>query len=220
MKKLVNGIVEFRKTCLENYREKFAHLALGQFPDALFIACSDSRVVPNLFASTNPGDLFVIRNVGNLIPSFSDSRITQGSSEEAAIEFSLTNLPIKNIIVCGHSDCGAMRAILEGIEKLDSPGLKGWLKHCECVLDDAAIDDVKFKQLADHNKLSQINILQQMGHVKTYPKVIEKMNEGLLNVHGWYFDIATGDVYAYEEKFKQFTLIDEDEASAILSRLN
>lgn len=218
MKKLVNGIVEFRKTCLDNYREKFAHLALGQFPDALFIACSDSRVVPNLFASTNPGDLFVIRNVGNLIPPFLENG-NHGTSEEAAIEFSLSNLPINNIIVCGHSDCGAMLAVLEGVETLESPGLQGWLKHCVCILDDAAIDDDKFRQLPAHNKLSQINILQQMQHVKTYPKVAKKINEGRLNVHGWYFDIATGDVYAYEEAFKKFTLIDEDEASAILSRL-
>lgn len=219
MKKLVNGIVEFRKTCLDTYREKFAHLALGQFPDALFIACSDSRVVPNLFASTNPGDLFVIRNVGNLIPPFSSFNVNRGSSEEAAIDFSLTNLPIRNIIICGHSDCGAMRAVLVGIETLDSPGLQGWLKHCLCKLDDEAIDDDKFRQLPDHNKLSQINILQQIEHVKTYPKVAKKIADGLITVHGWYFDIATGDVYAYEEGFKKFTLIDEDEASAILSRL-
>lgn len=219
MKKLVNGIVEFRKTCLDSYRDKFAHLAQGQFPDALFIACSDSRVVPDLFASTDPGDLFVIRNIGNLIPPFSESDTTQGGSEAAAIEFSLLNLPINNIIVCGHSDCGAMRTILRGVETLDSPGLRGWLKHCVCILDDASIDDDKFRLLPSHNKLSQINILQQMQHVKSYPLVSKKINEGQLNVHGWYFDIATGDVFAYEERFKQFTLIDEDEAAAILRRL-
>lgn len=215
----MNGIVEFRKTCLDNYREKFAHLALGQFPDALFIACSDSRVVPNLFASTNPGDLFVIRNVGNLIPPYQQNDESHGGSEEAAIEFSLYNLPIKNIIVCGHSDCGAMRAVLDGIETLESPGLRGWLKNCLCVLDDAAINDDQFKKLLPHNKLAQINILQQMQHVKTYPKVGKMMGEGRLMVHGWYFDIATGDVYAYEEALKKFTLIDEEEAAAILSRL-
>lgn len=219
MKKLVNGIVEFRRTCLDNYREKFAHLALGQFPDALFIACSDSRVVPNLFASTNPGDLFVIRNVGNLIPPFSSCEQNNCSSEGAAIEFSLSNLPINNIIVCGHSDCGAMRAILKGIDTLDQ-GLQKWLKHCSYTLEDPAINDEKFLQLSNHNKLSQINILQQMQHVKSYPKVAQKIKEGKLNVHGWYFDIATGDVYAYEEKLKKFTLIDENEATDILSRLS
>jgi carbonic anhydrase len=215
MEKLVKGILEFRQNILPTYRKDFAHLALGQSPDTLFIACSDSRVVPNLFASTNPGDLFVIRNMGNLIPPFTEVP-EEGTAESAAIEFSLANLPISEIVVCGHSECGAMHAILSE-DNVKDPHLKGWLKHCDCLLDQK--DLVGCETLSAHNRLSQINVLQQIKHLKTYPPIIERMKKGTLNIHGWYFDIATGDVYAYEEQFHQFVLIDEIEAPRILSRL-
>src|ERR1700737_3168510 len=104
MKKLIQGIVDFRQNLSEESRSLFAQLALGQKPDALFIACSDSRVAPNVFASTNPGDLFVLRNVGNLIPPASSS---QDCSASAVIEFSIFSLNVSDIIVCGHSECGA-----------------------------------------------------------------------------------------------------------------
>src|SRR3984885_10816693 len=120
MKKLVNGIVEFRKNLLPEYRQKFAKLAVEQKPDALFICCSDSRVAPNVFASTNPGDLFVIRNVGNIIPpcAGSDGHSVADESEAAAIEFAIKNLNVSDIIVCGHSECGAMQALIKGREKI------------------------------------------------------------------------------------------------------
>src|SRR5260221_6050909 len=115
MKKLVKGIIDFRRKGLPGYREKFGHLALGQSPDTLFIACSDSRVVPNTFASADPGDLFVIRNVGNLIAPADPSGLSPSDeSEGAAIEFAVLTLGVRDIIVCGHSECGAMQAALGG----------------------------------------------------------------------------------------------------------
>ncbi|MDF2577855.1 MAG: cynT [Chlamydiales bacterium] len=213
----MNGIVEFRQHVLPNYREKFKQLALGQAPDTLFIACSDSRVVPNLFASTNPGDLFVVRNVGNLVPTFS-SLEDKESAEAAAIEFSLSNLPIANVIVCGHSECGAMRAVTAGIESC-SPPLKRWLCNCTCHTSDLENEPRIDHSLADHNQLSQLNILRQMEHLKTYPLVQEKIAQGALSIHGWYFDIAQADVYAYEEYYGRFVLIDEEESKRILSRM-
>src|SRR5271165_3350755 len=104
MKKLINGIVEFRRNVQKGYRQAFGKLADGQAPDTLFIACSDSRVVPNTFASADPGDLFVIRNVGNLVPHAK----TPDNSEAAAMEFAVEKLGVSDIIVCGHSECGAM----------------------------------------------------------------------------------------------------------------
>lgn len=218
MEKLVKGILEFRQTLLPNYREKFAHLALGQFPDTLFIACSDSRVVPNLFASTNPGDLFVLRNVGNLIPPFARA-VSEATAEAAAIDFSLTNLPITNIIVCGHSECGAMQAVLSGTDKIESPSLRSWLQNCRCSSEKIKLNSPSFDALSAHNQLSQMNILQQMEHLRTYPLIQKKLKNKSLNIHGWYFDIATGDVLAYEEAFKRFIIIDETEATQILERL-
>src|SRR5712691_7179979 len=115
MKKLIQGIIDFRKHRIADYREKFSKLALGQSPDTLFIACSDSRVVPNLFASADPGDLFVIRNVGNIIaPADREGRSQSDESEAAAMEFSIEKLNVTDIIVCGHSECGAMQAIIAG----------------------------------------------------------------------------------------------------------
>src|ERR1700693_2569793 len=106
MIKLIKGIVTFRRHVRPGYRKQFAHLALGQSPDTLFIACSDSRVVPNSFASTDPGDLFVIRNVGNLIPPCDQDGYSQADeSEWAAIEFAIFALNVSDIIVCGHSEC-------------------------------------------------------------------------------------------------------------------
>src|SRR3954468_4830459 len=115
MKKLLNGIVDFRKNVRPLVKDTFAQLALGQRPDTLFIACSDSRVVPNLFASSDPGDLFVIRNVGNLIPPCGeDGMSSSDESEAAAIEFALMALPVEQIVVCGHSECGAMNMLAAG----------------------------------------------------------------------------------------------------------
>src|SRR3989338_1385797 len=132
MKKLLKGIVEFRQKVLPGYRERFAQLALGQKPDVLFIACSDSRVVPNLFTSTDPGDLFVVRNVGNLIPPYGEKcNPSRNGSEAAAIELALKDLQVSEVIVCGHSECAAMQAILKGREHVATPYLRSWLRHGE-----------------------------------------------------------------------------------------
>src|SRR3989338_9324413 len=126
MRKLIEGIVDFRKRTLPSYREAFGHLALDHSPDALMIACSDSRVVPNLFASTDPGDLFVIRNPGNLVPAYQNTTTAQ-TSEGAAIEIAVDTLKVKDIIVCGHSHCAGMTALLN--EEKATPQLKQWLRH-------------------------------------------------------------------------------------------
>src|SRR4051812_871410 len=175
MKKLIQGIVEFRQNVRPDYREKFARLALGQAPDTLFIACSDSRVVPNLFASADPGDLFVIRNVGNLIPPAGmDGVSTSDESEAAAIEFALGNLNVTDIIVCGHSECGAMQALIKGREALGPVHLRSWLRHGQGALDTLKKSDGLESTLAPHNRLSQLNVLAQIKHLKSYPVVRER----------------------------------------------
>lgn len=220
MKKLIKGIVEFRRNLLPEYRETFSRLALGQSPDALFIACSDSRVVPNLFASTDPGDLFVVRNVGNLVPPCDESGVSTGDeSEAAAIEFALTTLNVTSIIVCGHSECGAMQAALGGRHKVEPPNLRSWLRLAEPAVTKLKSIPVPESSLAPHNHLSQINVLEQMAHLRTYPTVVERLRTGELSLHGWWFDIATADVYAFDNHIGRFVIIDEDEAARILERL-
>lgn len=216
MKKLVRGIIDFRQKMLPSYREKFARLALGQSPDTLFIACSDSRVAVNVFASTEPGDLFVVRNVGNLIPCCGpDGHSTADESEAAAIEFAVLNFSIQDIVVCGHSECGAMHAILEGREKVSAPNLKAWLRHAEPALQ-RRIDEGNSTQLSAVNRLSQANVLQQIEHLLSYPMLRKRVEEGRLKLHGWWFELSTANVYAYSESAKRFVLIDEQEAARTL----
>lgn len=218
MKKLLRGIVEFRQNVLPEYREKFAKLALGQSPDTLFIACSDSRVVPNTFASTDPGDLFVIRNVGNLIPCCGDGGVSSADeSEAAALEFAVLNLNVSHIVICGHSECGAMLAVLKGREKLSSPNLRAWLRHGEIT---QAYPLKNPNQLSPVNLLSQVNVLEQLEHLRSYPFIREKEARNQIKLHAWWFELSTANVYAYEEKLQQFTLIDEEEAELILSRMS
>ena len=216
MKKLIQGIVDFRKNLTEESRALFAKLALGQKPDTLFIACSDSRVVPNLFASTNPGDLFVLRNIGNLIPPANAP--AQDNSASAVIEFAVFSLKVSDIIVCGHSECAAMQALSEGLDTLSCPHLECWLKYGEESLHKVRKGVTINPSLSEHNQISQVNVLQQMEHIKSYPFIRERMQKKKLRVHGWWFDIAQADVYCYEQALNQFVLIDEKEAKHILER--
>jgi carbonic anhydrase len=221
VKKLINGIVEFRYKVQKEYRESFGRLATGQSPDTLFIACSDSRVVPDTFASTNPGDLFVLRNVGNLVaPCGLDGVSTGDESEAAAIEYSVLTLNISDIIVCGHSECAAMKALIANRRRIDAPNLKNWLRHGDTAVDRLKNGLVLDDTLSEHNQLSQLNVLLQIENVKSYPAVRERVNKGTLAVHGWWFDIAKADVYAYEHELKRFVLIDEVEAQRLLEQLD
>lgn len=217
MKKLIQGIVDFRKNLTEESRALFAKLALGQKPDTLFIACSDSRVVPNLFASTNPGDLFVLRNIGNLIPPVISS--PPDSSASAILEFSIFSLKVSDIIVCGHSECGAMQAIVNGVDSQTCPHLQSWLKYGEESFNKVKKGFIINPSLSIHNQLSLVNVLQQMEHIRSYPFIRERLEKKVLRIHGWWFDIAQADVYCYEPNLDQFVLIDDKEAKLILERL-
>lgn len=216
MKKLIQGIVDFRLNRTEESRQLFAKLALGQQPDALFIACSDSRVVPNVFASTNPGDLFVLRNIGNLIPPH-DS--IQDNSVSAVLEFAIFTLNVADIIVCGHSECGAMNALAKGTPTNCCPHLEAWLTYGEESVRKVDSGLILNPSLARHNQISQVNVLQQMEHIAGYPFIRERLDKRELRIHGWWFDIAHADVYCYEKEQNQFALIDENEAKLIYERL-
>jgi carbonic anhydrase len=224
MKKLIRGILDFRKNSLSEYRNKLSKLASRQSPDTLFVACCDSRVVPNTFASSDPGDLFVLRNIGNLVPPCnckSQKHTESDVSVAATIEFSLLNLNTKDIIVCGHSECGAMEALIKDDSEsaIQPPHLKQWLEH-------AAPSYERFKKEypgenphSSNNLLSKVNVLQQLDHLKTYPLVKERLQNKTLRIHGWWFDLATADIYHYDQKSKEFILIDEAGVKNILISL-
>ena len=184
MQKLLDGIRDFRSRLRPAYRERFAHLALGQSPDCLFVACADSRVVPNLFASTDPGDLFVLRNVGNMVPPSGDD------SAGAAVEFSTMALAVRDIVVCGHSSCGAMRAVMAGDAPPGAPALARWLEHARPSVARLEREPRLAPELDAVDRLSQAHALQQLDHLRAIPPVAQRMAVGQLRLHAWWFDLA------------------------------
>ena len=221
MKKLLQGIVDFRRNVQPGYREKFARLALGQSPDALLIACSDSRVVPNVFASADPGDLFVVRNVGNLVaPAADDGHTRKDASDAAAIEFAVGHLNVADIIVCGHSECGAMQALLGGRHRVEPFHLRYWLRHGDDALARYELAETLDPTLAPHNQLSQLNVMQQLRHLYTYPLVRQHVDSGRLRLHAWWFELKNADVYAYDDSARRFTVIDDEVADRLLRKLS
>lgn len=209
MRKLVQGIVDFRNLVRPVARETFARLALGQSPDALFIACSDSRVAINVFASTEPGDLFVVRNPGNIVsPAAADGLSVADESEAAAIEFAVGQLEVRDIIVCGHSSCGAMSALLRGRESVAAPHLRSWLRHAERALQ--SVPDRTAAVAAD--QLSQANTLLQLEHLASYPVVERAQKESGLRLHAFWFDIANAEVLAHDPGQGRFVPLDESQA--------
>jgi carbonic anhydrase len=231
VRKLIQGIVTFRQGMRPEYKETFAHLALGQKPDCLFIACSDSRVVPNLFASTEPGDLFVTRNVGNLVPPGGPGGVSTGDeAEAAAIEYAVTTLGVQDIVVCGHSSCGAMQVVLDAARgartdgaslpvTAGAPNLTRWLRHALPALEKLESGATTDPSLPPVDILSQLNVLDQVAHVKTYPAVADRLQSSALGVHAWWFDIANADVYAHDPDSTHFLLLDEQGATRLLTRL-
>jgi len=210
MHKLIRGITTFRSRSTPEQRELFAKLALGQRPDALFVCCSDSRVAPNVFASTDPGDLFVVRNVGNIVPACDAyGKSTSDRAEAAAIEFALATLNVRDIIICGHSECGAMAALWSGLENVTWPNLRSWIATAQPALARCKAGEEINPGLSDVNRLSQLNVLEQAAHFLTYPLVKERVDAGTLNVHAWLFDIANAGVMAFDPRNKKFALVDD-----------
>lgn len=217
MEKLIQGIVEFREQMLPQYVNRFRALADRQTPDALFISCSDSRVVPDLLVSTDPGDLFVMRNIGNLVPPATVDGTSIGDvSEASAIEYALLVLKVDDIIVCGHSECGAMKASLSSVSASATPNLEKWLHHATSAVFRLEQEGPLDASLAPHNQLSQLNVLVQLEHLATYPIVRERVKAGKLRLFGWWFEIATGEMFGYERQTRKFEPIDRAFAEHVL----
>ena len=219
MIKLLKGVVNFHETVLPGLRKQFDQLATNQSPDALMIACSDSRVVPNLFASTDPGDLFVVRNVGNLIPAIQfQCEKNHFDSETAAIEIAVEILQVKDIIVCGHSNCAGMATLLNN-EKVPSH-VQGWMQHgqpAKIRLDQGNSFDVSLNL---QDQLSQLNVIVQLENLKSYPQVQRQIASKNLRLHGWWFDVQSGNVYAFDAEKQKFVVIDEIEGNRIIKKIN
>jgi carbonic anhydrase len=208
-RRLLLGLLEFHEQSRPLYLERFRELGNAQAPETLFIACADSRVVPNLLASTDPGELFTMRNVGNLIPPAHDDGTSSGDlSEASAIEYAVSVLRVKNVVVCGHSNCGAMRAVWAGSSLDDAPNLARWLDHARPALarlrpppegDGSGGAAERPPQRPEHDRLSQENVVLQLEHLATYPAVRRALGAGTLSLVGLWFDIATGEVHVHND---------------------
>lgn len=205
MQKLVHGIHHFQAKIFRPQRERFEKLADGQRPLAVFVTCSDSRVNPNLITQTDPGDLFVIRNAGNIIPPHHPNP----GGEEATIEFAVTELKIRDIIVCGHTRCGAVTGLLHSDRLGAMPAVRSWLSHAEGT---RRIIREKYEHLSEGalvNAAVQENVLVQLENLRTHPAVADLLAKGTLKLHGWVYKIETGEVFAFAPKTGQFQPITE-----------
>jgi carbonic anhydrase len=205
MERLIKGFEQFRRTAFPEKRELFEKLASGQTPHTMFITCADSRVAPELFTSSEPGDIFVCRNVGNIVPPY--AQFTGGVS--AAIEYAVAALKVQNIVVCGHSDCGAMKATQDPSKVASLQAVSAWLRHSHIakVVVDA---NYTFHDPAEHlAKITEENVVAQLDHLRTHPSVAAKLMAGQLQIHGWIFDIEAGSIKAYSSKLGRFVPLED-----------
>lgn len=203
MQKLVTGLHKFQSEIFGSQQALFNKLSIGQSPEVLFITCSDSRINPNLLTQTGPGDLFILRNAGNIVPPYGD-----GSSAEAAtIEFAVAGLGVKHIVICGHTLCGAMKGLLQPEALKGMPAVRSWLSHAEST---RRVIEENYGHLEGEAKLTatiEENVLAQVENLRTHPAVRSHLSKGALSVYAWVYKIQTGEVFQFEHDRGQYTPI-------------
>jgi carbonic anhydrase len=207
---LVAGVHNFQGNVFRTQQELFQRLSKGQSPETLFVTCSDSRIDPNLITQTEPGDLFVLRNAGNIIPAYSGT----AGGEVATIEFAITGLGVKQIVVCGHSHCGAIKGLLNPDQLEEMPAVRDWLKHAEAT---RRIVKSKYKHLSKEELCevaAEENVLTQLENLQTHPAVAVALAQGELSLHAWMYEIETGEVYGYDTTVGQFIPLGQLRAQA------
>jgi carbonic anhydrase len=205
MQRLIEGIHQFQQDSFRPLEGLFKQLAKSQNPDTLFITCSDSRIDPNLLTQSKPGDLFILRNAGNLVPPHGAAT----GGEAATIEFAVVGLNIRDIILCGHSNCGAMRGLLQPEKVADLPAMAEWLRHAETT---GRIVRDNYRHLTGDQLLTatiEENVLVQLENLRTLPAVASRLVKGDLKLHGWVYKIETGEVFAFDPQVGQFVPLAE-----------
>lgn len=210
MEKLLRGVRNFRESVFSTRRKEYQRVANGQNPLALFITCSDSRVDPELLTSSGPGDIFVLRNAGNIVPPYGISR----GGESATVEYAVAGLGIRNVIVCGHVGCGAMRALMEPELVKGLPMTAAWVAHAETT---RAVAQSRFAHLPTFEErwraLVEVNVITQLDHLCTHPCIAAGLAEGTVELFGWVFDFHEGDVTAYDAQRGKFVSLHERSGS-------
>lgn len=201
---IIQGFKRFRRDIFPSQKDLFKRLANAQNPLAMFITCADSRIVPELITQSSPGDLFVTRNVGNVVPPY--GQMNGGVS--TAIEYAVMALGVKHIIICGHSDCGAMKAVLHPKSLEHMPTVKAWLRHTEVAR--TVIEENTHCECGQTHLslLTEENVVAQLNHLLTHPSVAARVVSGQLFIHGWVYNIETSEIRAYDADKGQFLPLD------------
>jgi carbonic anhydrase len=200
MERLIEGHKRFLAEVFPVRRSQFHLLAEMQAPEWLFITCSDSRVVPDLFLGTGPGDLFITRNAGNVVPVTS----TDVDGVTATIEYAVEVLKVKQAILCGHSDCGALKAELDHKSLENLPKARRWLSHVEAAYSHRQPLNLADGAQAELASLIRGNVVAQLLNLRAQPSVARAVADGRLTTHGWYYDILTGRIEQYDDKMRLF----------------
>ncbi len=202
MHNLLPGLRKFRERVFPAQQELFKALSHGQNPHTLMITCSDSRIDPNLVTQTQPGELFVVRNAGNIVPPFGASR----GGEEAAIEFAIEGLGVSNIVICGHSQCGAMAALAKPANMEHMPSVQSWLAH-------AAATRRRIELLnqneCDVHRFVEENVLVQVDNLKTHPSVSAALRLGRVQIFAWIYNFENGSVEVYDPASQRYLISSE-----------
>jgi carbonic anhydrase len=197
---LIRGLREFRERYSGPDAAFYRGLAAGQSPSTLFVACSDSRIDPHHLTSTNPGNLFNLRNAGNFVPTWPDA-----GGEAATIEFAIVALHVRHLVICGHSQCGAMAALFDPTQAAGMPVVADWLKHARSA--QVALDQ-RYSHLptpeARLRALTEESILAQLDHARTHPSVARAVADGALQLHGWLFELESGTVFGHSPEDGKF----------------
>lgn len=204
-KRLYEGIKKFQTNEFIPRQQFFEDLGQNQNPHTLFIGCSDSRVVPNLITQTFPGELFVVRNIANLIPFYKKQSDTYLATT-AAIEYAVNQMNVSNIIVCGHSNCGGCAALYQDKELKNLPHTRKWMELAHPVKKIVEEKIAKNKITIEQRSVitEQLNIVEQMAHLLKYSYIKKRVKDGSINVMGWYYNIEKGEIYNYDKELKRF----------------
>ena len=211
MPKFAAGVLNFQSNVYPDKQSLFEKLSGGQSPEALFITCADSRIETGMITQTEPGELFVCRNAGNIVPPHSN--YTDGM--DASIEYAMTVLKVPHVVVCGHSGCGAMAGAMNpgGLDGL--PYVKDWLAFSKAAVDVVNATCEGKSEAEKMNMLIEQNVLLQLTHLRTHPSVAIALAEGRTELHGWVYNIGSGAVTAYDEAQDKFLVVNERYADAV-----
>lgn len=209
MEKLLAGYTKFRSDVYPALRQEFKSLASGQEPHTLFLTCADSRIVPDLILQSGPGALFICRNAGNIVPAHGD----HNGGVSATIEYAVSALKVRHIVVCGHSDCGVMHALLNPEKAASMPNVANWLGYGARARAVVAAIGADLDGPGKVRMMAQQNVLAQMDNLRTHPCVAAAVAGNKLQLHGWYYDIPGGVIHAYSPVDGKFEPLEEAVAS-------